>query len=80
MGLRVCVFLAVAAVASPAWAHVDVSADKPQAGATNVTVTFTSEAESGSAGIMSEQVTLPAGITPDQVRLGTGPVGWVLSP
>ncbi len=74
------VVVAVGLVASPAWAHVDVSADKPQVGATNVTVTFTSEAESGSAGIMSEQVTLPAGITPDQVRLATGPVGWVLSP
>ena len=74
------VVLAVGLFGSPAWAHVEVSADKPQAGATNVTVTFTSEAESASAGIASEQVTLPAGITADQVRLATGPAGWVLSP
>ncbi len=74
------VVVAVGLFGSPAWAHVEVSADKPQAGATNVTVTFTSEAESASAGIASEQVTLPAGITPDQVRLATGPPGWVLSP
>jgi Domain of unkown function (DUF1775) len=74
------VVLAVGLVASPAWAHVEVSADNPKAGATNVTVTFTSEAESASAGITSEQVTLPAGITPAQVRLGTAPAGWNLTP
>ena len=74
------VVLAIGLFGSPAWAHVEVSADKPQAGATNVTVTFTSEAESASAGIASEQVTLPAGITTDQVRLANGPAGWVLSP
>jgi uncharacterized protein YcnI len=62
--------------AAPAWAHVEVSADKPRAGATNVTVTFNGEAESDSAGIKSERVVLPAGITPDQVRLGKAPSGW----
>jgi Domain of unkown function (DUF1775) len=80
LSIVAAVVLAVGLVASPAWAHVEVSADKPQAGATNVTVTFTSEAESGSAGIMAEQITLPAGITPNQVRLATGPAGWVLTP
>jgi Domain of unkown function (DUF1775) len=65
--------------AAPAWAHVAVSADKPQAGATNVTVTFNGEAESDSAGIKSERVVLPAGITPDQVRLGKAPSGWTFT-
>jgi uncharacterized protein YcnI len=64
---------------APAWAHVEVSADKPQAGATNVTVTFNGEAESDSAGIRSERVVLPAGITPDQVRLGKAPSGWTFT-
>lgn len=62
--------------AAPAWAHVQVSADKPQAGATDVTVTFTGEAESSKAGIRSERVVLPEGITPQQVRLGKAPGGW----
>jgi uncharacterized protein YcnI len=62
--------------AAPAWAHVQVSADKAQAGATDVTVTFTGEAESSKAGIKSERVVLPDGITPQQVRLGKAPRGW----
>jgi hypothetical protein len=62
--------------AAPAWAHVQVSADKPQAGAGDVTVTFTGEAESSKAGIRSERVVLPDGITPQQVRLGRAPAGW----
>jgi uncharacterized protein YcnI len=70
---------AVLGWAAPAWAHVEVSADKPQAGATNVTVTFNGEAESDSAGIRSERVVLPAGITPDQVRLGKAPSGWTFT-
>lgn len=73
------VVASVLTFAAPAWAHVEVSADKPQAGATNVTVTFTGEAESNTAGITSERVVLPAGITPDQVRAGTAPKGWKLS-
>jgi hypothetical protein len=64
----------------PAWAHVEVSADKPQAGAENVTVTFNGEAESTSAGIKSERVVLPKGITADQVRLGKAPSGWKFTP
>jgi len=47
---------AVVVTAAPAWAHVQVSADKAQAGATNVTVSFNGEAESTTAGIKSEQV------------------------
>jgi hypothetical protein len=70
---------AVAVSASPAWAHVQVTADKPQAGATNVTVTFNGEAESTTAGIKSEQVFLPAGITPAQVHLAKAPTGWTFT-
>jgi hypothetical protein len=70
---------AVAIAASPAWAHVQVTADKPQAGATNVTVTFIGEAESTTAGIKSEQVFLPAGITASQVHLGKAPAGWTFT-
>jgi uncharacterized protein YcnI len=76
----VAAFVAVVATALPAWAHVEVTADKPQAGATNVTVTFSGEAESDTAGIQSEQIFLPAGITPQQVHLGKAPAGWTLTP
>jgi uncharacterized protein YcnI len=76
LGTAACIVLGWAA---PAWAHVEVSADKPQAGATNVTVTFIGEAESDSAGIRAERIVLPTGITPDQVRLGKTPSGWTFS-
>ena len=64
---------------APAWAHVEVSADNPQAGARNVTLTFVGEAESTKAGIASEQIILPAGITPQDVRLDKAPSGWTLT-
>lgn len=67
-------FLAI--LSTPAWAHVEVGADKPQAGATNVTITFTGEAESTTAGIQSERVVLPDGIAPQQVKLSKAPAGW----
>ena len=66
-------------LASPASAHVEVSADNPQAGARNVTVTFTGEAESTTGGIASEQVILPAGIAAPDVRLAKAPAGWTLT-
>jgi hypothetical protein len=69
----------VAAMAGPASAHVAVSADKPQAGATDVTVTFSAEAESRSAGIVSLRVVLPAGIAPGEVSYVSGPAGWALT-
>ena len=83
---RRCVIIGAACIATiigtatAATAHVEVAADKTQAGATNVTVTFTGEAESTTAGIASEQVVLPAGITPQQVRLAKAPGGWTLTP
>ena len=71
--------VAATLIGAPAWAHVEVSADKPQAGATNVTVTFSGEAESTTGGIKSKQIFLPPGITPAQVRLGTAPAGWTFT-
>ncbi|WP_329106046.1 DUF1775 domain-containing protein [Micromonospora sp. NBC_01699] len=70
----------VGMLAAPAWAHVEVSADNPQAGARDVTVTFDGEAESTRSGIVSERVILPAGIRPEDVRLAKAPPGWKLVP
>jgi len=68
--------VAVAALAAPALAHVEVSADKTQAGATEVTLTFNGEAENPKAGIASERVVLPTGIAPADVTLVKAPAGW----
>ncbi|MDG4834211.1 DUF1775 domain-containing protein [Solwaraspora sp. WMMD1047] len=73
-------FTLAATVATPGWAHVEVSADKPQAGARDVTLTFVGEAESTTAGITSERVVLPAGLKPQDVTLARAPKGWELSP
>ena len=82
---RLVMLVAVTAVvvfgwAAPGLAHVEVAADKPQAGATDVTLTFTAESESSSAGIVSLQVVLPEGIAPADVSLVSGPSGWSLEP
>jgi hypothetical protein len=66
----------VLALAGPALAHVEVSADKTTAGATDVTLTFNGEAENPAAGIKSERVVLPAGIAPAEVTLVKAPSGW----
>ena len=63
----------------PAAAHVEVSADKTQAGAANVTLTFHGEAENDAAGIKSERVVLPDGISPAQVTLVKAPSGWTFT-
>jgi uncharacterized protein YcnI len=68
--------VAVAALAVPAFAHVEVSADKTQAGAADVTLTFNGEAENPKAGISSERVVLPTGIAPGDVTLVKAPTGW----
>jgi hypothetical protein len=68
--------VAVLGLAAPAFAHVEVSADKTQAGATDVTVTFNGEAENPKAGIMTERVVLPAGIAPADVSPAKLPPGW----
>jgi uncharacterized protein YcnI len=71
--------LGVLAAAGPAAAHVEVSADKNRAGATDVTLTFHGEAENPS-GIKSERVVLPEGITPADVTLVKAPAGWTFQP
>ncbi|MEU8744901.1 DUF1775 domain-containing protein [Streptomyces sp. BPPL-273] len=69
---------ATLALAAPATAHAEVEADRPQALAENVTLSFVSEAESASAGFSELRVVLPEGITSDDVTLAEGPKGWKL--
>ena len=71
--------LVVTGLAAPALAHVEVSADKTQAGATDVTLTFDGEAENPAAGIKSERVVLPQGIAPAAVTLVKAPAGWTFT-
>jgi uncharacterized protein YcnI len=68
------------ATAGPAAAHVEIKADKAQAGATDVTITFSAENESSKASIVSLEVALPAGIAPGDVAYVSGPSGWSLAP
>jgi hypothetical protein len=68
--------VAAGLISGPALAHVEVAADKTQAGAQDVTLTFNGEAESADAGIKSERVVLPSGIAPADVRLVKAPKGW----
>src|SRR5690348_1276478 len=74
--VAVAAALGVLALAGPALAHVEVSADKTTAGASDVTLTFTGEAENDKAGIKSERVVLPAGLDPAGVTLVKAPAGW----
>lgn len=62
----------------PASAHTEVKADTPRALARNVTLTFTSEAESDTAGFARVRVALPKGIEPDDVTLAHAPKDWTL--
>ncbi|PRY32902.1 DUF1775 domain-containing protein [Pseudosporangium ferrugineum] len=77
--VSVLAVLGVLAVGGPAAAHVEVSADKNQAGASDVTLTFSGEAENDAAGIRSERVVLPEGIAPDAVTLVKAPAGWTFA-
>ncbi|MFI1396945.1 DUF1775 domain-containing protein [Streptomyces sp. NPDC020681] len=70
----------VLAVAGPAAAHAHVTASDARALAKNVTLTFSSEAESETAGIAKLQVVLPEGIAPDAVSLKEAPAGWKFTP
>ncbi|MGE7385161.1 DUF1775 domain-containing protein [Streptomyces sp. NPDC004126] len=65
--------------AGPAAAHAEVSASDPRALAENVTLSFTSEAESDTAGITELRVVLPQGIAPDAVSLKEAPKDWKLT-
>ncbi|MFF2514353.1 DUF1775 domain-containing protein [Streptomyces sp. NPDC058086] len=69
---------ATLAMTGTAFAHAEVEADKPQALAENVTLSFVSEAESNSAGFSQLRIVLPEGIVPGDVRLGEAPKGWKL--
>jgi uncharacterized protein YcnI len=70
---------AVLLTAVPAAAHTEVEADKAQALAENVTVSFHAEAESDTSGIKEVRVVLPKGIAPADVTYGEGPKGWRFS-
>ncbi|MEU0164133.1 DUF1775 domain-containing protein [Streptomyces iakyrus] len=69
---------ATLAAAGTAAAHAEVEADKAQALAENVTLSFVSEAESASAGFTELRVVLPKGIDPADVKLEEAPKGWKL--
>ncbi|MCX5270051.1 MULTISPECIES: DUF1775 domain-containing protein [Streptomyces] len=69
----------VGVAAGPAAAHAEVSASDARALAENVTLSFTSEAESESAGIAELRVVLPKGIAPDAVVLKEAPKEWKLT-
>jgi len=73
------VVTAVGMSKAPASARVVVSADKPRAGATDVTLSFLAEAKSSVAGIAFLRVVLPAGISSNDVTLVSAPQGWNLS-
>jgi len=79
MTVGVVAGMAVAGLAAPALAHVEVSADKTTAGAENVTLTFSGEAENPKAGIQSERVVLPDGVAPAAVTLVKAPGGWTFT-
>lgn len=70
----------VVAGATTAAAHAGVTASDARALAENVTLTFTSEAESDTAGIKELRIVLPEGIAPDAVTLKDAPKGWKLTP
>ncbi|MCZ7456910.1 DUF1775 domain-containing protein [Streptomyces sp. WMMC940] len=77
-----CLATAVGAVllgAGPAAAHVEVEADRAQALAEDVTLTFNAESESDKAGITSLRVVLPKGIVPADVTYTDGPEGWTFA-
>jgi uncharacterized protein YcnI len=76
--VAVAALAAVLAFAAPALAHTEIELDHPQAGATNVTMNVTAEAENDAAGILSVRMVLPSGITPAQVSLVTAPQRWTL--
>ncbi|MGW7366286.1 DUF1775 domain-containing protein [Streptomyces sp. NPDC054841] len=72
--------IAVVAGATTAAAHAEVTASDARALAENVTLTFTSEAESDTAGIKELRVVLPEGIAPAAVVMKEVPKGWTFTP
>ncbi|MER6254595.1 DUF1775 domain-containing protein [Streptomyces sp. NPDC001584] len=74
-----CALVVLGVAAGPASAHAEVTASDPRALAENVTLSFTSEAESDTAGIAELKVVLPKGIAPDAVTLKDAPKEWKLT-
>jgi uncharacterized protein YcnI len=66
-------------LATPALAHVEVSAKPARAGASDAVVSFDAEGESTTSGIVGVRIQLPPGITDDQVTLDDAPTGWKLT-
>ncbi|MFE2528936.1 DUF1775 domain-containing protein [Streptomyces sp. NPDC059382] len=77
--MAVGALIVVGVAAGPAAAHAEVTASDPRALAENVTLSFTSEAESDTAGIAELRVVLPKGIGPDAVTLKEAPKEWKLT-
>ncbi|NUO55149.1 MAG: DUF1775 domain-containing protein [Hamadaea sp.] len=73
------VVLGAVALAGQAFAHVEVSAKPAQALAVDSVISFSAEAENGSAGISSVRVVLPQGIAPADVSLVSAPTGWTFA-
>ncbi|NUK02832.1 DUF1775 domain-containing protein [Streptomyces lunaelactis] len=73
------VLAAAVGIAAPASAHVEVEAEGARALAENVTLDFTAESESPSAGITKLEVILPPGIVPADVTYKEGPKGWTFA-
>ena len=69
----------LAAGTGTAAAHVHVDAPGAVAGTGPVTLEFSAASEAA-AGITAMRTQLPAGITPADVSLASGPAGWVLTP
>ncbi|MEI5527669.1 DUF1775 domain-containing protein [Streptomyces brasiliscabiei] len=63
---------------TPASAHAEVESQTARALAENVTLAFTSEAESDSSGFTHLRVVLPAGMAPGDITLADAPEGWKL--
>jgi uncharacterized protein YcnI len=78
-GAAVVGVVAALAVTGVAYAHVEVEAE-PAVGGAAAVVTFSAEAVSPSSGIKSVQIILPAGLSPADVSLQSGPAGWTLTP
>ncbi|MEU3600348.1 DUF1775 domain-containing protein [Streptomyces sp. NPDC006798] len=75
----VCGLALVVATGHPAAAHAGVTASEPRALAKNVTLTFTSEAESAKAGLTKVQVVLAQDMSSAAVILKQAPKGWKFS-
>ncbi|MFM9596053.1 DUF1775 domain-containing protein [Streptomyces scabiei] len=63
---------------TPASAHAEVESETARALAENVTLAFTSEAESDTSGFTHLRVVLPAGMAPGDITLADAPEGWKL--